>query len=79
MMCAGYDIPTRWQPGHVFSLVAQPESGGILAGCCSDGSLRYWFCYPESKAICRVRPLHLSLLHNWHCDIGFVTSRAVTS
>ncbi|CAK0783444.1 hypothetical protein CVIRNUC_006643 [Coccomyxa viridis] len=38
----GYDIPTRWQPGHVFSLVAQPESGGILAGCCSDGSLRTW-------------------------------------
>ena len=24
----------------MFSMVAQPESGSILAGCCSDGSLR---------------------------------------
>ena len=39
-ICAGYDIPDRWQDGHVFSLVAQPDSGNILAGCCSDGSLR---------------------------------------
>ena len=38
--CAGYDIPERWQEGYVFSMVAQPEHGSILAGCCSDGSLR---------------------------------------
>lgn len=41
MLRAG-SIPERWQPGYVFSLVAQPDGGRMLGACCSDGSVRAW-------------------------------------
>ena len=81
---SGQAVPTRWQPGYIFSAKIQP-GGSLVATACSDGVLRVWDVRTQQlQSVCSL-PLHegMTAACAWgahgHCITSVATNGIVTA